>query len=282
MRLMRPIFLLVAYALSMPLWGCATQHPRVAMLVGNAEYQHAPPLAHPGNDARELGRHFEALGWSVSTAIDLPDEDLASALDVFEDQVGGAEQAIFFYSGHVMQINGENFIVPVAFNPRQAERDRDLISINEFIERLQEFDTPIVIFLDASRDNPMTSDFKDVVTRNRRRLQREGAESVGLASVFGIGLAEFPAGQDTLIAYSTAPGHVAYDGLGEHSPFSRALLKFIDRETQDVTALLLRRFEELQRYQRPSPGADPGLAPARQRQDRMPELFVHDPPEPQL
>ena len=85
MRLMRPIFLLVAYALSMPLWGCATQHPRVAMLVGNAEYQHAPPLAHPGNDARELGRHFEALGWSVSTAIDLPDEDLASALDVFED-----------------------------------------------------------------------------------------------------------------------------------------------------------------------------------------------------
>lgn len=239
-RLMKPIFLLVAYALSMPLWGCATQHPRVAMVVGNAEYKHASPLAHPTHDARELGRHLEALGWNVSTAIDLPDEGLTSALDAFEDQVGGAEQAIFFYSGHGMQINGENYIVPVAFNPRQAERDRDLISMSEFIERLQEFDTPIAIFLDASRDNPMTSNFKGVVSRNRRRLQREGAESDGLAPVFGIGLAEFPAGQDTFIAYSTAPGHVAHDGLGEHSPFSRALLKFIDRDTQDVTALLLR------------------------------------------
>jgi hypothetical protein len=69
------------------------------------------------------------------------------------------------------------------------------------------------VFLDACRDNPFAAKIKQTATRS--------------VSV-GQGLAEMKSGEGTLIAFATGPGQTALDGTdGQHSPFTRALIKHI-------------------------------------------------------
>jgi uncharacterized caspase-like protein len=116
--------------------GCATPAPRVAMVIGNGDYEHTSPLLNPPNDARAIGERLAAQGWAVSTAIDLPRAELQEALASFEKRVARADQAIFFYAGHSLQIDGENYLMPVEFEPQSATVERDLVSINDAIARL--------------------------------------------------------------------------------------------------------------------------------------------------
>jgi len=130
------------------------------MLVGNGQYQHATPLANPAGDARAMSERLESLGWHVTTAIDVPAEDFERVAASFEAELVDPEQAIFYYAGHGMQINGENYIVPVEFDPESAELGRDLISLNQTIERFKKADTQLAVFLDACRDNPLAAAYE--------------------------------------------------------------------------------------------------------------------------
>jgi len=221
-------------------WGCATHNTRVALVVGNGQYQHATPLANPANDARVMGERLEGLGWRVTSAVDVPAEVLEQQIASFVEQLPDSEQAIFFYAGHGMQINGENYIVPVEFDPKSAELERDLISMNQMIERFKQTDVQLVVFLDACRDNPLSSEYEKTFRAGSRGLSfvRDKPKSRDLR--FGRGLAELPATAGTFIAYSTAPGHVALDGTGQHSPFVEALLHHIELRNQDVGAIMQR------------------------------------------
>jgi uncharacterized caspase-like protein len=221
---------LVAFVFSaLSLSGCATPAPRVAIVIGNGEYQHTSPLTNPPNDARAIGERLAAQGWAVSTVIDLPRAELQGALASFEKQVARADQAIFFYAGHSLQINGENYLMPVEFEPNSETAEIDLVSINETIARLATAPGQIAVLLDASRDNPLAI----VYQRTSRRREAEELQ-------IGLGLAEVPVDDGMFIALSTAPGHVAFDGSVGHSPFSRAILNHIDLKNQDVRTLLVR------------------------------------------
>ena len=214
--------------------GCATPAPRVAMVIGNGDYEHTSPLLNPPNDARAIGERLAAQGWAVSTAIDLPRAELQEALASFEKRVARADQAIFFYAGHSLQIDGENYLMPVEFEPQSATVERDLVSINDKIARLAAAPGQMAVLLDASRDNPLAI----VYHRTSRGRETEDLH-------FGLGLAEVPAGDGTYVAFSTAPGHVAFDGTAGHSPFSKAILNHIDLKNQDVRTLLVRVRDEV-------------------------------------
>lgn len=239
------VFLLLAWLSAS--WGCATSNPRVAMVVGNGQYQHAAPLANPANDAATMGEQLESLGWHVTTAIDVPTADFEQIVVSFEQELADAEQAIFFYAGHGMQINGENYIVPVEFDPASAELGRDLISLNRTIERFKETNVQLAVFLDACRDNPLTGEYAKAVRGSSRGLTLAGRSPESRELHFGEGLAELPASAGTFIAYSTAPGHVALDGTGEHSPFTNALLNHIESRNLDVSSVLQRVRNEVVR-----------------------------------
>ena len=236
-RIMSTLLMILLGALS---WGCAATKPRIALIVGNSQYQHSTPLANPANDATAISEQLESLGWNVTTAIDLPIASFEETVASFETLTEGAEQVIFFYAGHGMQINGENFIVPVEFDPASAELGRDLISLNRTIERFKNTEAPLVVFLDACRDNPLAAEYEQAFLSSSRglNLRKDAAKPRDLQ--FGTGLAELPASAGTFIAYSTAPGHVALDGTGEHSPFTEALLNHMDLRNQDVGAILQR------------------------------------------
>src|SRR4029453_1663940 len=130
----------------------------------------------------------------------------------FAKQVRGADIALFFYAGHGMQVAGSNYLLPVdASLDDETSLDFETVQVNFILRQMSRETQTRLVFLDACRDNPLAKAF---------------GETTGTSGVSS-GLAEIQiekGGKGTLVAFATSPNEIAYDGAGEHSPFSSALL----------------------------------------------------------
>jgi hypothetical protein len=201
---------------------------RVALVLGNSAYTHAPALPNPVNDANDVAAKLQALDFVVSLAVDATKAETDAILREFANALEGAEVAIFFYAGHGLQVAGQNYLVPVDAKLAK-ERDLEFEAVRvDFILKQMELgreDKTNVVFLDACRDNP---------------LSRSLARTMGTRSAsIGKGLAQIDAGVGTFIAYSTQPGNVALDGKGTNSPFTEALLKRITEPGRNLTSVMI-------------------------------------------
>jgi uncharacterized caspase-like protein len=86
---------------------------RVALVIGNGGYEHAPPLRNPRNDAAGIGGKLAGLGFQVISGLDLGRDAMEDKLFEFEAAIGGASAAMLFYAGHGLQMKGHNYLVPV-------------------------------------------------------------------------------------------------------------------------------------------------------------------------
>src|ERR1700704_3838382 len=86
---------------------------RVALVIGNSAYQKVPALQTPANDAEDIARSFERLGFSVSRVTDARFDDFRRGLLEFGRVAREAEMAVVYYSGHGLAMGGENWLVPV-------------------------------------------------------------------------------------------------------------------------------------------------------------------------
>lgn len=77
---------------------------RVALVIGNGRYENAPPLASPGNDARDMAAALGRLGFSVQRVFDGNLSAMREALRDFTAQLQQAEMAVIYFSGHAMEI----------------------------------------------------------------------------------------------------------------------------------------------------------------------------------
>jgi hypothetical protein len=186
----------------------AAAQDRYALVIANSKYRTVSPLDNPERDAQAVGALLKDAGFQVTSALDLDKASMSKVIRFFVTSIAEKPEnsvALIYFAGHGMQVDGENFLVPVdaavareADVPLEAMRLGDLMSMLETIRAK----TRIVI-LDACRDNP----FVDIANTAPR----------------GLALVNAPAG--TLLAYSTSPGHTASDGSSTNSPFAQALLK---------------------------------------------------------
>lgn len=202
---------------------------RVALVVGNSAYTDPiPPLGNPGSDAEAIGQALQRLNFQVMLARDLDRGSMDLMLEKFVNTAKGADVALFFYAGHGFQIRGENYLVPIDIH---GDIVSGSISFDEIMYSLGGAATNTIIFLDACRRNPLLDAF------NKKGGDRAIPTATGLESVRD-GLAEMHARYGTLIAFSAAPGHVAYEGKGHNSPFTKALLHHIEAPNVDVRTML--------------------------------------------
>lgn len=217
---------LVLFGLLLPA-GAAGAELRIALVVGNSAYANANPLANPVNDARDLAAALQSLGFKVIVGTDLDKRAFDTKVRDFVRALPGADVALFFYAGHGLQLNGQNYLVPIDAK-LEGERDLDFETTRlDFVLRQMELEREQktnLVFLDACRDNPLA--------RNLARSM--GTRSVGL----GQGLAQVQTGVGTFITYSTQPGNVALDGTGRNSPFASALLKHIAEPDRNLTGVM--------------------------------------------
>ena len=195
---------------------------RVALVIGNSDYEHAGELANPVNDATAMRDALTRLGFDVVFSRDADEEAMEDALEEFEGRSAGADLALVFYAGHGMEMDGENYLVPVDARLASAPAvGRETIPLDAVLNAVADATTRIVI-LDACRNNPFT--------RSMRGAVRANVRSGGLAAV--------AAGAGSLVAYAAAEGDVAEDGVGRHSPFTEALLAQIEQPGVDVRIML--------------------------------------------
>ena len=213
---MKKVLLLCVLIVSLPL-SMAWAETRVALLVGNSDYQlDKLDLPNPANDAQALGSALEDLGFTVITAINNDQAAIEAALAEFSITAKNAEMAVFFYAGHGVQVSGENYLVSPDFTAFNASGLQSSAISMSAVKAAFEAANPEVgiVILDACRNNPFVE---------------TGQAPPGLARSSG--------GAGLLIAYATDPGNVAYDGTGDNSVFTKAIIDNI--ATKGVEARIM-------------------------------------------
>lgn len=202
---------------------------RVALILGNSEYQNTTVLPNPKNDAAAISAKLQALGFEVISGLDGTKTDMEMAVRSFVRVLPGADVALFFYAGHAMQVNGKNHLIPVDAKLEDSTAiDFETIDLGVILDFMNANNRISIALLDACRDNPLS-----------RRFARNFSAS--RSAFIGRGLAAPSTGSgELLIGFATAPGEIALDGEGDNSPFTTALLKHIDAKGLDVELMLKR------------------------------------------
>lgn len=190
----------------------ASPGKRVALVIGNAAYQHESKLKNPVNDAREVAATLRRLGFAeVREKQDLGRSALLDALRSFGELAAKSDWAIVYYSGHGIEVNGTNYLVPVdAKLESEPAVEDEAVSLKRLLDLTADARTVKVLILDACRSNAFPS-----------RWSRTGATKGGQSK----GFVPIKADGGTLIAYAAEPGSTAADGEGAVNPYAEALIR---------------------------------------------------------
>ena len=195
--------------------GAALAEARIALVIGNSDYQQTGwSLANPSGDAELVALALENVGFDVQLLVDADKDQMEDAATVFSRSLRAAgEDAIglFYFAGHGIQLDGLNYLVPVDI---EANTQQDIWSggfpFARVLDAMQRGGGRLnIAILDACRNNPLPSRFRS-------------AGGSGLARV------ELDSTRGLLLAYATSPGMTAADGAGAaNGPYASALARYI-------------------------------------------------------
>ncbi len=186
---------------------------RQALVIGNGGYPNAV-LKNPANDARDMSKVLKELGFTVDLVLNGTLGEMQEAIKQFAYDVSSDDVALFYYAGHALQFNSENYLLAID----TGEKVRAL-KLTDAMNDFNNADISIII-IDACRtdiDNEYYQTSNGVLTR--------AARGVGVRAQAG--LAPPKRAMESFVAYSTDIGNVAEDGRGRNSTFTKYLLKYI-------------------------------------------------------
>ena len=180
---------------------------KVALIIGNNDYKQQAKLRNARNDAIDMTNTLKSIGFSTVRILDASYEQMRSEVIKFSKKLKNADIAFFYYSGHGVEINGENYLIPV--DAKISSPDDIKLQSLEVSHVLKSMDilngsSLNVVILDACRSNPFPKG-----TRG------------------GDGLARISPPSGMLIAYATEPGSVASDGTEDNGLYTGELIKQI-------------------------------------------------------
>lgn len=173
---------------------------RKALVIGNARYAEKP-LKNPVNDAELMRQTLAKLDFSVVKLIDVNRQAFDKAVREFAAKLEEEDEVVFYYSGHGVQVDGTNYLLPIN---EQIEDEDDVVDKAlrlDWITSKLSSTAITMVFLDACRDNPYAQ-----YRSNQKGLAMAGAT-----------------GNNMFMMYSTEAGAVANDGKGPNSDFTSSL-----------------------------------------------------------
>ena len=197
---------------------------RVALVIGNGAYRYASELPNPPKDAEAIAQVLERIGFLVLKGIDLNVNESRDLIGRYVRALDGAETGLVYYAGHGIQVDGENYILPIdATLEHKADLRHKVVSLGDLVEDSSDPSRTNIYILDACRNNPLS-----------RSFQRKSRSAVGQ------GLARLSVGTGTMIAFATAPDDVALDGDGANSPFTTAMLNHLATPGLEINQMMTR------------------------------------------
>jgi len=183
---------------------------RVALVIGQSNYRSVVALPNPANDAKAMSQLLSDAGFEVLSAADLSQNEMRERVSDFAAKVaakGPDTVALVFYAGHGLQIDGENFLIPVDIDPkREADIPLQAVRLNDILNTLTSVPSRMrILLLDACRNNPFPA--------------------INQSAGHGLAIVDAKTGAPgTFLSFSTSPGAEAEDGSGADSPYTSALL----------------------------------------------------------
>jgi hypothetical protein len=193
-----------------------------ALVIGNADYPTGAKLKNPKNDANDFSERIEGFGFSAIKAVDCNNMQMERALKSFQNSLKDNNVGLFFFAGHGMQIDGDNYLnaIDTDFTDEISAKFSSL-ALNKVITIMEKSGASTnIIILAACRNNPF------------ERGWHRSSGVRGLASVY--------APKGTIIAFATSPGEVASDGRGRNGAFTEALLRHIDTPDSSIEEMFKR------------------------------------------
>ena len=190
---------------------------RYALLIGNADYEEQA-LRNPENDVTGLAKVLKDVGFKVTVLKNASFKEMKKEVNRFSRQLKDNSIALFYYSGHGVQHDGENYLIPIGGMSHISTEDQlqyEAINAGYVLGAMKRSALKLLL-LDACRNNPFKSFFR--------------SPSKGLATMSGV--------EGSLIGYATAPGKVAADGKGKYSPYAKSLIRFIPQAGWPVERVL--------------------------------------------
>lgn len=195
--------------------GGAFSPPRVALVIGNEAYAQAPVVGAVSN-AQAVAAVLRKGGFDVVFSENAQRAEIEAKINAFSEKLSRGVVAIVFFSGHAIQSQGRNFLVPVdAKIESAADVSSEAMDVDLIFDRLIPANpTGSAIILDASRDNPWQKAIR--------------SRDIGLAAHFGL--------QQIVFAYADAPGRVVPPQMS--SLFSTALVKSMETPNLGIMGVL--------------------------------------------
>jgi len=179
---------------------------RTALIIGNSHYE-IGALKNPQHDAQDIAEALKQQGFTVTLQLDGTQEQMEAAISEFGRTLYQGGVGLFYYAGHGVQVDGENYLVPVrARIDSESDVRYKAVNVGHILGKMGEARNGLnIVILDACRDNPFSRGF-----RSRTR---------------GLAVVSSAAARGTLIAYATSPGKVASDGDARNGLYTQHLLK---------------------------------------------------------
>jgi uncharacterized caspase-like protein len=146
---------------------------RLALVIGNGDYQKVASLDNPVNDANDMAQVLENLGFEVILKHNLSNRAMTQVVQAFGTRLsrqGGV--GLFYFSGHGLQVKGRNFLVPVdAKIKSEADIPWESLDANRVLAQMEQANNGVnIIILDACRNNPYKTNLKSP----KKRLSQNG------------------------------------------------------------------------------------------------------------
>lgn len=191
---------------------------RIALIIANTNYTNISSLRNPMYDAEALASSLDKLGFDIFEAYDCDYTDMTSALNAFAQKAKGYDVALFYYSGHGLQENNHNYLIPVTANLEFKSELSRCLDAYDVLERIENSGVENrIVCLDACRD---------VKTSWSR------SAAAGLTTMEG--------NPGTAIICSTRSGQVALDGEADNSPFTSAFVNALGEKGRGFSDLMSR------------------------------------------
>ncbi|MER8923192.1 caspase family protein [Mesorhizobium sp. M0802] len=223
--------LLFALLLMLATTATAVAERRVALVIAEDDYRLVRPLANPVNDGEVMEVALKKLGFEVVVETNRDLRRMRRALDDFREDAMGADVALVYFSGHGVEISGDNRLLPVDADASSLDQlEKTSLPLEEVRDAVAATAKVGLIVLDACRSDPFTGGNGD----------GRGATSLikDLVDKIKPGLGRVGKAENILFAFSAAPGETAADGTGANSPFTAALIKYLGTDGLEIRSVL--------------------------------------------
>lgn len=195
---------LLVYSFGFSERGIKIKESRLALVIGNGAYKKAP-LRNPVNDAYDMAEALRKMGFEVIHKENASQRSMENAIRYFGKRLRKGGVGLFYFAGHGIQVKGINYLIPVdARIESESDVKYECVDAGRVLGKMEDAGNHLnIVVLDACRDNPFERSFRS---------------SSG-------GLARMDAPKGSLIAYATAPGSVAAEGIGRNGVYTKHLLK---------------------------------------------------------